>query len=94
MEAIYERSFERDLRKIRKIRDAKLLERIMQSINAIKSAEGVSQLTGARKIQGTEHYRIRVGDYRIVFGAEGTTANLMHVRHRRDVYRLTRRLDP
>ena len=91
METRFERSFERDLRKIR---DAKLLERIMQSINAIKSAEGISQLTGVGKLQGTEHYRIRVGDYRIVFGAEGATANLVYVRHRRDVYRLVRRLDP
>jgi len=44
----------------------------------------------ASKLEGAEHlYRIRVGDYRIVYKVD-TTAKLIviqHVRHRREVYR-------
>lgn len=32
-------------------------------------------------------YRIRIGDYRIIFDMSGTTIFVLHVRHRRDVYR-------
>ena len=45
---------------------------------------------GCKKLVGSEHtYRIRVGDYRIVYDIQN--ANLVifviRIRHRRDVYR-------
>nr|VFJ62845.1 MAG: mRNA interferase RelE/StbE [Candidatus Kentron sp. DK] len=43
---------------------------------------------GSRKIIGTKHtYRIRMGDYRIVFGVENDTIVILRVGHRRDIYR-------
>jgi mRNA interferase RelE/StbE len=42
------------------------------------------------KLSGAEHlYRIRVGEYRIVFGVDTARMKVVihHVRHRRDVYR-------
>jgi mRNA interferase RelE/StbE len=45
---------------------------------------------GVRKLQGAEHtYRIRVGDYRIVYEVyhDSVRIQIIRVRHRRDVYR-------
>jgi len=45
---------------------------------------------GVRKITGTENtYRLRVGDYRIVYeiGDNVLTVFVVRVRHRKDVYR-------
>jgi mRNA interferase RelE/StbE len=45
---------------------------------------------GVEKLSGSEHaYRIRLGDYRIVYEvvAEFKLVEIQHVRHRKDVYR-------
>ena len=44
----------------------------------------------ALKLEGSEGlYRLRVGDYRIIYGVdvEGREVLIHHVRHRREVYR-------
>lgn len=44
----------------------------------------------ALKLEGGEHlYRLRVGDYRVVYGVEQKTKLVIvhYIRHRRDVYR-------
>ena len=46
--------------------------------------------SGARKLQGLEnHFRVRVGDYRIIYRIERDRVVVVIVRigHRRDVYR-------
>ena len=45
---------------------------------------------GSEKLSGTDHlYRIRLGDYRIVYEvlAQSRTVIIQRVRHRKDVYR-------
>ena len=45
---------------------------------------------GSEKLAGTEHtYRIRVGDYRVIYEvfAGSKSAEIQRVRHRKDVYR-------
>jgi mRNA interferase RelE/StbE len=45
---------------------------------------------GVEKLSGSEHaYRIRLGDYRIVYEvvAESKLVEIQRVRHRKDVYR-------
>jgi mRNA interferase RelE/StbE len=45
---------------------------------------------GIRKLAGTERtYRIRVGDYRIVYSVDGDQliVEIIRVRHRKDIYR-------
>lgn len=47
-------------------------------------------LHGCEKLSGAEHtYRIRVGDYRILYevDASGQVVEIQRVRHRKDVYR-------
>jgi mRNA interferase RelE/StbE len=44
---------------------------------------------GAKKLQGEEAYRIRVGDYRVVYEIKGKQLIVLVLRigHRRDIYR-------
>jgi len=43
---------------------------------------------GCTRLRGRDDWRIRVGDYRIVYGIddERRTVEILHVAHRRDVY--------
>lgn len=44
---------------------------------------------GSRKLQGAESYRIRVGDYRIIYAVddEARRVDVLAVAHRREAYR-------
>lgn len=44
---------------------------------------------GCKKLQGREGWRIRVGDYRVLYKIDDTqqTVEVVHIGHRRDVYR-------
>ena len=44
---------------------------------------------GCEKLSGLEQYRIRQGDYRVIFGVddEARTVVVVKIGHRRDVYR-------
>ncbi|KIZ44436.1 MULTISPECIES: type II toxin-antitoxin system RelE/ParE family toxin [Rhodopseudomonas] len=39
-----------------------------------------------KKLQGQDRFRLRVGDYRILFYREATTIIVVGVGHRRDIY--------
>lgn len=57
---------------------------------AILQLEDGPSPTGRRKLSGGEGlYRVRVGDYRILYGidTEGHFVDIVHVRHRREAYR-------
>jgi len=44
---------------------------------------------GCRKLRGGEIYRIRVGDYRVLYDVESVTqtVTILRIRHRREAYR-------
>lgn len=44
---------------------------------------------GCEKLSGQEHYRVRHGDYRVVYGIDDAAQTVLVVKvgHRRDVYR-------
>ena len=47
---------------------------------------------GSKKLQGAQHlWRVRVGDYRVVYSIDDRqrVVDIVRVRHRRDVYRLS-----
>ena len=74
---------ERDLRNI----DPQQISRIVQAIESLIANPFPSQY---RKLRGSERdYRIRVGDYRVVYqvDVEARVVTIYHVRHRREAYR-------
>jgi mRNA interferase RelE/StbE len=62
------------------------LQRIMERIAAL--AENPRPV-GCEKLSGQEKYRIRQGDYRVIYSIEDTqlTVWVVKVGHRREVYR-------
>jgi mRNA interferase RelE/StbE len=79
----FARSATKDLRTI----DRQWLPRIASAIDALADDPRPS---GCKKLVGSEHtYRIRVGDYRIVYDIQGAklVVSVIRVRHLRDVYR-------
>jgi len=57
--------------------------------DAIRSLAQEARPLGCRKLTGRDGWRIRVGDFRIVYDVDDTqrTVTVLHVGHRRDVYR-------
>jgi len=79
-------SVEKDLQSIPRAMVSRLLDRI----DRLPANPIPSQTT---KLQGAERlYRLRVGDYRIVYEVdrEAEQITVHYVRHRRDVYRTLR----
>jgi mRNA interferase RelE/StbE len=66
--------------------DRKIIPRI---ISAVESLSNEPFPTGIRKLQGADNtYRIRVGDYRIIYEVikRRIVIVILHVRHRKDAY--------
>ena len=55
---------------------------------AIAALAGDARPHGCRKLSGSEEYRIRVGDYRVLYEIEDAVLRVLVVKvgHRRDVY--------
>ena len=79
----WKKSTRKDLRKLPSATVDKIIEAV----------EGLAENPfphGVEKLSGSEHaYRIRLGDYRIVYEvvAESKLVEIQRVRHRKDVYR-------
>lgn len=58
-------------------------------VAAISALEDEPRPRGSRKLRGTEHYRLPVGSYRILFTVDDSNkvVEVVSVGHRRDVYR-------
>ena len=79
----FQPSVEKDLRKLSSENCDRLLARIEELANDPLPVQSL-------KLKGTQGlYRIRVGDYRIVYEVDLLTKSILihYVRHRREVYR-------
>jgi mRNA interferase RelE/StbE len=76
-------SVEKDLRSLPKPMVARTLEQIEQLKENPFPRQSI-KLAGAEQL-----YRLRIGDYRIIYGVEvaAKVITIHYVRHRRDVYR-------
>jgi mRNA interferase RelE/StbE len=56
---------------------------------AIKSLTQDPRPAGCKKLSGREGWRIRVGDYRVIYEIDDPQQSLtiLHIGHRRDVYK-------
>ncbi len=60
--------------------------RIINALNEIE--KGFSARLDVKKLKGTKnHYRIRVGDYRILFVLDSYAIYVYDISHRRNVYK-------
>ena len=59
-----------------------------RACEAIRSLAGNPRPPGCRKLVGRDGWRIRVGDYRIIYEIDDSarTVLVLHVGHRRDIY--------
>lgn len=64
-------------------------EAYTQVRDAIRALAGDPRPSGCVKLTGREGWRIRVGDYRIVYEIDDAQQDVtvLHVGHRRDIYR-------
>lgn len=85
MKTLYEKSFGRDLKKIK---NKRLLKQVQKIIAQVESATSLTDLQNVKKLEGyTTYYRIRVGEYRI--GIEVLEGQVIFVcfLNRKDIYR-------
>jgi mRNA interferase RelE/StbE len=71
---------------LKKLRDAALLDRLLAAAEKLANDP---RPPGCRKLAGTsDRYRIRVGDYRIVYRVDDgkVTVLVLLIGHRREVY--------
>jgi len=67
--------------------DRQAVPRIVAAVVSLSESPFPS---GVRKLQGTEHtYRMRVGDYRVLYEVHHASIRILivRVRHRKDAYR-------
>ena len=79
----FQSSVDKDLRKLSSENCDRLLARIGELANEPMPVQAI-------KLKGTEGlYRVRVGDYRIIYEVDASAKNILihYVRHRREVYR-------
>lgn len=79
----FRRSAEKDLRRL----DAATQQRVLRVTTSLAR---VPRPAGCRKLRGSDNaFRIRVGDYRIIYTVddEVLVVAIERVRHRREVYR-------
>jgi len=73
---------------IRSITDRRLANLVLEAIDRIEQCSSVNDLKNIRRMKGAaDHFRIRIGDYRLGFKVEDDTVLLMRFMHRKDLYR-------
>ena len=84
MQVRYEPKAIRDMRslplKVRGLIDAKI---------ATYAADPDAQRNNVKRLQGSDYYRLRVGNYRVIFSIENGQLTIMvvqRIRHRKDAY--------
>ncbi|MEK6915996.1 MAG: type II toxin-antitoxin system RelE/ParE family toxin [Nanoarchaeota archaeon] len=64
--------------------DKSITIRIIKRVNQLKESPFKGDI---RKLKGAEHeYRLRVGDYRVIFEVVGENINILKVGHRQNIY--------
>jgi mRNA interferase RelE/StbE len=85
MKIEFQKSFEKDLRKLR---DVEILARVQQVIESTEIAERLSELSNLKKLEAEDdYYRIRIKDYRIGVIVDENTVTFVRVLHRKDIYK-------
>ena len=85
MEIRFHRRFDRDLSRTG---DAATSRRVERVIEELRAAPNITEVIGVRRLRTPgQHYRIRIGDYRVGITMDGDVAVLRRFLPRRDFYR-------
>ena len=87
MKTYFEKSFERDIKKIDKILKAE----IKKAVLSVKQARTLREIPNLRKVEGCPKgvsYRIRIGTYRIGVEIVGDLVTFRRFGHRRFFYKI------
>ncbi len=85
MKVLYEKSFLRD---IKKVKNQKLLDNLANVVEEIESSDEIFSLSNIKKLKGhPAAYSIRIGDFRLGLFYENNTAILTKFLNRKDIYK-------
>ena len=87
MTTVFRKSYLRDHKKIK---DHDIRDRVRQAIEQVEAATELQAIGDLKKLGGAGNlFRIRVGDYRIIYEVETAArqVTIHHVRQCREVYR-------
>ncbi len=85
MQTEFTNSFVKDLRKLS---DNNLMAKIRTTILEVESAESLADIANLKYlVKSRNHYRIRIGDYRIGLKFDDGVITLIRCLHRRDIYK-------
>lgn len=86
MELVFNKLFDKDLDQVK---DRRLKQRIEKSLIQLEVADSLYAYHGNIKPLSGQlgYYRIRIGDYRLIFKEVDNRIELLHFRHRKDIYK-------
>ena len=85
MKILYEKSFLKD---IKKIRDQRVSDTLVKVIEEIKKSVDLSRIGDIKKLKGhSAAFRIKIGDYRLGFFYENDHIILVRFLNRKDIYK-------
>lgn len=80
-----DKSFNKDTDKIS---DKKLLLKIAHAIESVIAVNSINDIKNTKKLKGnSQHYRIKIGDYRLGFVLIDETIIFERCLHRKDIYK-------
>ncbi len=85
MKIAFKTSFVRDLKKIRNDR---LLNQVRNTIDKLENSNDIAELSNIKQLKGSaNHYRIRIGNYRIGLALVEDTLYFVRCLPRKDIYK-------
>ena len=86
MKVKFEKSFHRDLKKIK---NKTILEKVKETIEIFENIEDIREFRGDLKklTSGSNQWRIKIGDYRIGVEIKKDTVIFVRILHRKDIYK-------
>jgi len=84
MQVKIDKSFEKD---VKKIKERNILKKIANVIREIQHIENISEIKNLKKLSvASNQYRIRIGNYRIGLIIIEDTVEFVRFLHRKDIY--------
>ena len=82
----YAETAARQMRKLRK-HNPMMHERIVRALEILAQAGSPAGVANVKRLRGRPFWRLRVGDWRIIFDDDGVILTVLTVGHRREIYR-------